>query len=1059
MARFFIDRPIFAWVISIVIMLAGLLSIFTLPIAQYPTVALPAVSINASYAGASAETLDTTVTQVIEQQMNGIDNLLYMNATSDSSGTATVTLTFNAGTNADIAQVQVQNKLQQALSRLPQEVQRQGLSVTKSTLSFLMVVSFVDETGSMNETDLSDYVVSAIYDPLSRLEGVGEVQSFGAPYAMRIWLDPEKLASFKINTAEIKAAISAQNAQVSAGQLGGAPSIKGQQLNATITSQSRMQTAEQFQKIILRTNQDGSIVYLKDVATVELGKESYNVVPRFNKKSSMGIGIKLASNANALDTANLVRAKITELSAFFPAGMRATFPYDTTPFIKASIYEVFKTLAEAVLLVFLVMLLFLQNFRATLIPTIAVPVVLLGTFGIMAAAGYSINTLTMFGVVLAIGLLVDDAIVVVENVERIMSEEGCSPKEATQKSMDQITGALVGIALVLSAVFLPMAFFGGSTGIIYRQFSITIVSAMVLSVIVALTLSPALCATILKPAKKGHVLSTTGFFGWFNRHFNKGIERYESGVKGILLRKKRFFVIYAFLFLGMIGFFFLIPKAFLPDEDQGIMLLQVQLPSGSTLERTDEVVKQIEDYYLTKETDTVKSIFIIAGFSFAGSGQNSALAFVALKDWSERTKPHQKIKALVGRSFGFFSTLKDAQAFAFAPPAIIEMGNAMGFDIQIQDKGALGHEKLLLARSMFMGAAYSPKYKGVLMGVRPNGQDDTPQFKLEVDREKAGALGLSLAAINDTLQTAWGGAYVDDFVDKGRVKKVFVQAIPSARMLPEDLNKWQVRNNLGQMVPFSSFASARWVYGSPRLERYNSTPATGMTGQAAQGKSTGDAMVAVEEIMADISQKLPGIGYEWTGISLQERQAGSQAPALYAISMLVVFLCLAALYESVSIPFAVMLVVPLGIIGAQAAAYIFGMSDDVYFQVGFLTIIGLSAKNAILIVEFARTLQESGKSLMNATLEACRLRLRPILMTSLAFILGVLPLAIHSGAGSGSQNAIGIGVVGGMLSATFLGIFFIPLFFVIVRKLFWNKKQRAADNRLYQEESLLNERD
>lgn len=1053
MARFFIDRPIFAWVISIVIMLAGALAILKLPVAQYPTIALPSVSINASYTGASAETLDTTVTQVIEQQMNGIDNLVYMASNSDSAGVATITLTFAAGTNADIAQVQVQNKLQQITSKLPQDVQRQGLQVTKSTSSFLMVVGFVDMDNNMTQTDLGDYVDSFIKDPLSRVSGVGETTLFGAPYSMRIWIKPGELNNYKLNIADIKAAIVAYNAQVSAGQLGGTPAVEGQQLTATITAQSRLQTPEQFGSILLRTNVDGSTVHLRDIAKIELGQQSYDVIPRYNRFPATGLGIKLASNANALDTANAVRAKIEELQPFFPKGMTATYPYDTTPFIKASINSVFQTLIEAIILVCLIMYLFLQNFRATLIPSIAVPVVLLGTFGILAIAGYSINMLTMFGVVLAIGLLVDDAIVVVENVERLMSEEGLSPRDATIKSMQQITGALVGIALVLSAVFVPMAFFGGSTGVIYRQFSITIVSAMALSVLVALTLTPALCAKILKPVAKGHQQHSKGFFGWFNRTFEKNQKRYSNGVSRVLSHRLLFLAFYAVIVVGMGVLFRVIPSAFLPDEDQGIMLIQGQLPPGATQERSMEVVKQIEDYFLNNEMDTIRSTFVIQGFSFAGRGQNTIMGFIALKDWSERPdKKKQSVKALAGRASAYFSTIRDASVYAFAPPAIIEMGNAMGFDVQIQDKGALGHAALMQARGMFLGKAYSPEFQGRLMGVRPNGLDDMPQYKLEVDQAKSGALGVSLQAINETLQSAWGGAYVDDFIDKGRVKKVFLQADNDSRMLPEDLSKWYVRNNVGEMVPFSAFATGNWVYGSPRLERYNSMPSTEFVGEPAPGQSTGEAMIAVEKIMADIAQVLPGIGFEWTGISLQERQSGSQAPALYAISMLVVFLCLAALYESWSIPFSVMMIVPLGIIGAQLAAYAFGLKDDVYFQVGFLTIIGLSAKNAILIVEFARTLQDEGLSLVTATLEACRVRLRPILMTSLAFILGVVPLARSTGAGSGSQNAIGIGVIGGMLSATILGIFFIPLSFVLVRRIFSRKATREADRELRRKE-------
>lgn len=1041
MARFFIDRPIFAWVIAIVIMMAGALSIAKLPVAQYPTIALPAISVNASYPGASAETLDNTVTQVIEQKMNGIDNLLYMSSNSDSAGVATVTLTFAAGTNADMAQVQVQNKLQLATSQLPQEVQRLGVTVTKSTSSFLMVVGFVSNDGKMTQTDISDYISSNLQDSLSRVEGVGEVTLFGSPYAMRIWVDPSKLNDYKLTITDISAAIQAQNAQVSAGQLGGTPSVKNQQLNATITAQTRLQTPEQFGNILLRVNEDGSSVYMKDVAEIKFGRESYDIVSRFNGKPSAGLAIKLASNANALDTANAVRAKLAEFAPFFPSGLDMVYPYDTTPFVKISIEEVFKTLIEAIVLVFCVMYLFLQNFRATLIPTIAVPVVLLGTFGVLAAAGFSINTLTMFGMVLAIGLLVDDAIVVVENVERVMSEEGLSPKEATRKSMDQITSALVGIALVLSAVFIPMAFFGGSTGVIYRQFSITIVSAMVLSVLVALILTPALCATMLKPVHKGHQLAQRGFFGWFNRKFNSSVIRYESGVAKVLNRTGRYLCIYAGVIVLMGSMFMIIPKAFLPDEDQGILMAMIQLPPGATQERTLTVLDEVNDYFLDKEKDAVKSVFTVAGFSFGGRGQNTGLAFISMKDWSERKNADQKVKAVAGRAMAAFSQIRDGFVYVMVPPAVVELGNANGFDVQLQDRAGLGHDKLMQARNQFLGMAMSPKYQGILTGVRPNGQDDTPQYRIEVDQAKASAMGLSLAEINKTLQSGWGGTYVDDFINQGRVKKVYMQAIADTRMVPEDLGKWYVRNQQGEMVPFSAFAKGEWMYGSPRLERYNGMPSAEIVGQPVAGKSTGEAMNAVEEIMKQLP---PGIGYEWTGISLQERQSGAQAPFLYAISLVVVFLCLAALYESWSIPVSVMLVVPLGIVGAQLAAWLFNQADDVYFQVGFLTIIGLSAKNAILIVEFAKTMQEHGRDLVSAALEACRLRLRPIIMTSLAFVLGVLPLALSNGAGSGSQNAIGIGVIGGMLSATVLGIFFVPLFFVLICKTFSRSKQQTV---------------
>jgi len=1041
MSHFFINRPIFAWVIAIIIMLAGLLAIVKLPVSQYPAIAPPEISITAIYPGASAKTLENTVTQVIEQKMNGIDQLKYITSSSDSSGMATITLTFDAEMDPNIAQVQVQNKLQLALPLLPQIVQQQGLQVTKSTRNFLMVIGFVSEDGSMSRYDLSDYVAANLQDILSRLEGVGDATLFGSQYAMRIWLDPGKLKSYSLNPSDVKAAIKARNVQVSAGQLSGTPSIEGQQFSATITAQTLLKTPEEFGDILLKTTSGGSSVRLKDVARVELGSESYDAVAHFNGKPAAGMAIRLATNANALETAAIVKTKIDELSKYFPAGMKAVFPYDTSPFVKISIEEVVKTLIEAVILVFLVMFLFLQNFRATLIPTIAVPVVLLGTFAILKAFGYSINTLTMFAMVLAIGLLVDDAIVVVENVERVMSEAGLSPKEATIRSMTQITGALVGIALVLSAVFVPMAFFGGSTGVIYRQFSITIVSSMLLSVVVALVLTPALCATMLKPVAKGHDAAEgglfSGFFLWFNRMFNRSNTLYQGSVKHILARSGRYMVIY-FLIVGIMAFMILrMPTSFLPDEDQGILFTLVQLPAGATQERTAEVMKKVEHYYLEEEKEGVKSLFTVAGFSFAGRGQNMGLAFVQLRDWSERDRPDLKIKAIAGKAMGAFSQLKEAMVFAFPPPAVLELGNATGFDFQLQDRSGLGHEKLMEARNQLLGmAAQNP----VLMAVRPNGQEDTPEYKIEIDYEKAGALGLSLTDINDTLTTAWGGSYVNDFIDKGRVKKVYMLADAAFRMGTEDIKNWHVRNNKGEMVPFSAFSTASWAYGSPRLERFNGMPSRDIIGQPAPGKSSGDAMAAMEELAA----KLPaGIGYEWTGLSYQERMSGSQAPALYAISLLVVFLCLAALYESWAIPFSVMLVVPLGIIGALIAAIMRGMSNDVYFQVGLLTTMGLSAKNAILIVEFAKERMEYGVGLMEATLEAVRIRLRPIIMTSLAFILGVLPLVTTTGAGSGSQNAIGTGVMGGMISATVLAIFFVPLFFVVIRRIF---KVKAVDH-------------
>ncbi|WP_429011241.1 efflux RND transporter permease subunit [Aeromonas allosaccharophila] len=1030
MARFFIDRPIFAWVIALVIMLAGSLAIIKLPVAQYPSIAPPAVSISASYPGASAKTVEDSVTQIIEQNMTGLDHLLYMSSQSDSAGRVSVTLTFQPGTDPDIAQVQVQNKLQQAMSLLPQEVQQQGIRVQKTSSSFLMVAAFISSDGSMNNDDLADYVVSNIKEPLSRLDGVGEITLFGSQYSMRVWLDPNKLNRVQMTPGDVQAAIKAQNAQVAFGKLGGTPSVEDQQFTATIMGQTRLSTVEQFNDILLRVNQDGSKVRLKDVARVELAGESYDADALYNGQSTAAVAIKLATGANALDTADKVRAKLNELSDYFPANMEIVYPYDTTPFVKISIEEVVQTLIEAIFLVFCVMYLFLQNFRATLIPTIAVPVVLLGTFGVMAAFGFSINTLTMFGMVLAIGLLVDDAIVVVENVERLMSEEDLSPLEATRKSMTQITGALVGIALVLSAVFVPMAFFGGSTGAIYRQFSLTIVSAMVLSVLVALILTPALCATLLKPMKHGEFGAKRGFFGWFNRAFDAGTNRYQRGVRKVIKQGVRYSLIYGAMLAVLAVLFMRMPTSFLPEEDQGVIMSMVQLPVGATKQRTEVVLADMRDYFLKNEKDNVDSVLTVSGFSFAGSGQNSGMAFIKLKDWSERKSPDRSANAIIGRAMGYLFSIKEAQVFAFNLPPIPELGTATGFDFFLQDRGGIGHDKLMAARNQLLGmAAQDP----TLVRVRPNGMEDTPQLDIKIDYEKALAQGLSIADINNTLATAWGSSYVNDFVDRGRIKKVYMQADAPFRMNPEDLKLWYVRNSAGQMVPFSAFASSEWSFGSPRLERYNGVPAMEIVGEAAPGKSTGDAMAAIEQMVKQLPE---GVGIEWTGLSFQERQAGSQAPALYAISLLVVFLCLAALYESWSIPFSVMLVVPLGVLGAILAATLRGLENDVYFQVGLLTTIGLSAKNAILIVEFAKELYDKGMGLGEAVVEAARLRLRPILMTSLAFILGVLPLVISSGAGASSRNAIGTGVMGGMISATVLAIFFVPLFFVLVMRYF-----------------------
>ncbi|EBH9763758.1 efflux RND transporter permease subunit [Salmonella enterica subsp. enterica serovar 4,[5],12:i:-] len=1032
MANFFIRRPIFAWVMAIILMMAGALAIMQLPVAQYPTIAPPAVSISATYPGADAQTVQDTVTQVIEQNMNGIDNLMYMSSTSDSAGSVTITLTFQSGTDPDIAQVQVQNKLQLATPLLPQEVQQQGISVEKSSSSFLMVAGFVSDNPNTTQDDISDYVASNIKDSISRLNGVGDVQLFGAQYAMRIWLDANLLNKYQLTPVDVINQLKVQNDQIAAGQLGGTPALPGQQLNASIIAQTRLKDPEEFGKVTLRVNTDGSVVHLKDVARIELGGENYNVVARINGKPASGLGIKLATGANALDTATAIKVKLAELQPFFPQGMKVVYPYDTTPFVKISIHEVVKTLFEAIILVFLVMYLFLQNIRATLIPTIAVPVVLLGTFAVLAAFGYSINTLTMFGMVLAIGLLVDDAIVVVENVERVMMEDNLSPREATEKSMSQIQGALVGIAMVLSAVFIPMAFFGGSTGAIYRQFSITIVSAMALSVLVALILTPALCATLLKPVSAEHHEKKSGFFGWFNTRFDHSVNHYTNSVSGIVRNTGRYLIIYLLIVVGMAVLFLRLPTSFLPEEDQGVFLTMIQLPSGATQERTQKVLDQVTHYYLNNEKANVESVFTVNGFSFSGQGQNSGMAFVSLKPWEERNGEENSVEAVIARATRAFSQIRDGLVFPFNMPAIVELGTATGFDFELIDQGGLGHDALTKARNQLLGMV--AKHPDLLVRVRPNGLEDTPQFKLDVDQEKAQALGVSLSDINETISAALGGYYVNDFIDRGRVKKVYVQADAQFRMLPGDINNLYVRSANGEMVPFSTFSSARWIYGSPRLERYNGMPSMELLGEAAPGRSTGEAM----SLMENLASQLPnGIGYDWTGMSYQERLSGNQAPALYAISLIVVFLCLAALYESWSIPFSVMLVVPLGVVGALLAASLRGLNNDVYFQVGLLTTIGLSAKNAILIVEFAKDLMEKeGRGLIEATLEASRMRLRPILMTSLAFILGVMPLVISRGAGSGAQNAVGTGVMGGMLTATLLAIFFVPVFFVVVKRRF-----------------------
>ena len=1038
MARFFIDRPIFAWVIAIVIMLAGAMSITQLPLEQYPDIAPPTVKIAATYTGASAKTVEDSVTQVIEQQMTGIDKLTYMSASSSSAGSASINLTFEAGTDPDVAQMQVQNKLQQVESRLPASVQSEGLTVTKGGSDFLMIAALASDNPSVTGTQIGDYISSTLLDSISRIDGVGEVKTLGSGYAMRIWLDPALLQKYALMPSDVTTALEAQNTEVSAGQLGALPAVASQQLNATISARSKLQTAEEFRNVVVKSTSTGAVVLLGDVATVELGSDSYDVNSALNGKPAAAMGVQLATGANALQVGEAVKAKLAELEPYYPSEMQLknVIAYDTTPFVSLSIEEVVKSLGEAIVLVVLIMFLFLQNFRATLIPAITVPVVLLGTFGVLAVFGYSINTLTMFAMVLAIGLLVDDAIVVVENVERVMSEKGLSPLEATRQSMDEITSALIGIALVLSAVFIPMAFFSGSTGIIYRQFSVTIVSAMVLSVLVAMTLTPALCATLLKPVDgKGHG-PQSGFFGWFNRSFERSAAAYEKLVGGILRRGGRSLVIYALVVAAMAVGYAKLPTSFLPDEDQGILMAQVQLPVGATDDRTQAVLKQFESYML--EQPEVEAMISISGLGMGGNSQNSARAFIRLKDWSERSGAGQDSASIAQRATLALSSIGDANVFVMQPPAVRGLGQSSGFDLQLKDLAGLGHEALVAAREQFIQlASQDPR----LQGVRSNGLDDTPQLKVSIDDRKAGALSLTTSDINATLSTALGGTYVNDFLNQGRVKKVYVQGEASARMQAADLDHWFVRNSNDEMVPFSSFASSSWSYGSPLLERYNGSSSLEVVGDPAPGVSSGVAMDAVESIIKQLPE---GISYEWTGQSYQLRLSGSQAPLLYAISVLFVFLCLAALYESWSVPFSVMLVVPLGVVGAVLATRFSGLSNDVYFQVGLLTTVGLAAKNAILIVEFAKHLQEQGNSLIDATLIAVRQRLRPILMTSLAFMFGVLPLAISSGAGSAGRQAIGTGVLGGMFSATVLGIFFVPLFFVMIRRRFSRVPQAQA---------------
>lgn len=1049
LSRFFLKRPVFAWVIAIILMVAGLLAIHFLPISQYPPIAPPSIAIQSFYPGASAETVENSVTQIIEQKMTGFDKMLYLSATSDSAGASRVELTFAPGTDPDLAWAQVQNKLQLAMASLPEVVQRTGVKVSKSTRNYLMIVGLISEDGSMDGNDLRDYAQSNLEKVLSRVPGVGEVEVFGGQYAMRIWVNPDRLTDYQMTMQDVVAALRSYNVEVSAGQFGGAPAIEGQRLNAAIIVQSLLKTPEEFADIPLRTNPDGSIVRIKDVGRAEIGTDTYDIEAYYNGKPSAALAIRQAAGANALETADNVRAKLAEMSHFFPAGMKAVYPYDTTPFVRVAINEVVKTLFEAIVLVFLVMYLFMGNLRATLIPTIAVPVVILGTFAVLGIFGFSINMLTMFAMVLAIGLLVDDAIVVVENVERIMSEEGLSPLEATRKSMDQITPALIGIGLVLSAVFGPMAFFAGSTGVIYRQFSVTIIAAMMLSVLVALVLTPVLCASFLKPVPKGHQPAEGGvwflrpFFRWFDRLFFRARERYLALVGDSLRRKFRYGVIFVVIVGTMAFLFHRMPTAYLPDEDQGMLMVMTLLPANSTLEQTKAVMDEVKDYFLNDENESVHAVMTVSGVSFSGRGQNSGLAFVRLKDWELRDRPELRVGAVAGRATVRFAQIRNAMVFAFAPPAVVELGQAKGFDFQLLDRGGLGHAQLMEARNqLLMMAATNP----ALTKVRPNGLEDVPEYRVDVDWEKAGALGVPITAIHDTISAAFGSAYVNDFIQGGRVKRVYAQADAAYRMLPHDLERLYVRNHTGKMVPLSSFASGRWTSGSPKLERFNGFPSLNLLGESAPGRNSGEAMAAMESFVSKLPQ---GIGFDWQGLSYQERQAGAQTGPLYAFSILVIFLCLAALYESWPIPISILLTLPLGAIGGVIASSLVGLPNDVYFQIGLLTTLGLSTKNAILIVQFAKARVEAGKELIQATLEGAKLRLRPIIMTSLAFGFGVLPLALASGAGAGAQRAIGIAVVGGVVTSTFLVTIFAPLFFVLIERAFRKRSTQAAQTPVF----------
>ncbi len=1036
LSKFFLDRPVFAWVIAIIIMLTGALAIYNLPISQYPPIAPPSIYIQSFYPGASAETVENSVTQIIEQKMTGLDKMIYLSATSDSAGASRIELTFAPGVDPDLAWSKVQNKLQLAMASLPEVVQKQGVTVGKATRNWLLIVNLISEDGSMDGNDLRDYAQSNLEKVLARVPGVGEVENFGSQYAMRIWFNPDKLVDYRLTVEDVIAALKAYNVEVSAGQFGGAPAMKGQRLNASIIVQSLLKTPDEFAAIPIRVNPDGSIVRIKDVGRTELGTDAYDIESFYNGKPSAGMAIRQIAGANALETADRVKAKLEEMSRYFPPGMKVTYPYDTTPFVRVAINEVVKTLFEAILLVFLVMWLFMGNIRATLIPTIAVPVVLLGTFATLSFFGFSINMLTMFAMVLAIGLLVDDAIVVVENVERIMSEEGLSPKEATAKSMEQITSALIGIGLVLSAVFGPMAFFGGSTGVVYRQFSITIIASMLLSVVVALILTPVLCATLLKPVKAGHEPAEHAtpflrpFFKWFDRIFFMLRGRYVKTVERSFSKKLRYAIIYV-LIVAAVGILFLrMPTSYVPDEDQGILLAQIMLPTGSTMEQTKEVVDRVQRHFQENEKEAVESCMMVTGIGFSGRGQNNGLVFVKLKDWKLRHRSELRAKAISARATMAFSQIRNAMVFAFPPPPVIELGTATGFDFQLLDRGGLGHEKLMAARNQLLAMASQDKR---LTKVRPNGMEDVPQYRVDVDWEKAGALGVPISSIHSAISGAFGSAYVNNFIQAGRVKRVYAQADTPFRMLPKDVEKLYVRNTAGKMVPFSAFSSSHWTSGAPRLERFNGFPSMNIQGEPAPGRSSGEAMAAMEEIVGKLPQ---GVGFEWQGLSYQEKMSSSQAPLLYAFSIIVIFLCVAALYESWPIPIANMLMLPLGVFGATLFTWARGLHNDVYFQIGFLTTLGLTTKNAILIIQFAQERMARGEGLIQATLGAVRVRFRPVIMTSLAFFFGVLPLAIATGAGAGAMNAIGTAVTGGMLSATFIDLFYIPLLFVVVSRMF-----------------------